>query len=45
MRRAFKDAAEVVSREINSHVEDSLLGIKVSKSFANEEEFEQVDSM
>ena len=26
--------------EINSHVEDSLLGIKVSKSFANEE-FEQ----
>lgn len=39
MRRAFKMQRSGLG-EINSHVEDSLLGIKVSKSFANEE-FEQ----
>lgn len=36
MRRAFK-LQRVGLGEINSHVEDSLLGIKVSKSFANED--------
>lgn len=39
MRRAFKLQRSGLG-EINSHVEDSLLGIKVSKSFANED-FEQ----
>lgn len=39
MRRAFKMQRSGLG-EINSHVEDSLLGIKVSKSFANED-FEQ----
>ncbi len=36
MRRAFK-AQRVQVGEINSQVEDSLLGIRVVKSFANEE--------
>lgn len=36
MRDAFKMQRNRLG-EINSHVEDSLLGIKVSKSFANEE--------
>lgn len=36
MRNAFKLQRSTLG-EINSHVEDSLLGIKVSKSFANEE--------
>lgn len=36
MRNAFKLQRNTLG-EINSHVEDSLLGIKVSKSFANEE--------
>jgi ATP-binding cassette subfamily B protein len=36
MRNAFKLQRSRLG-EINSHVEDSLLGIKVSKSFANEE--------
>lgn len=36
MRRAFKQQRSGLG-EINAHVEDSLLGIKVSKSFANEE--------
>lgn len=35
MRRAFKQQRHGLG-EINAHVEDSLLGIKVSKSFANE---------
>ena len=36
MRRAFKDQRVQVG-EINSQVEDSLLGIRVVKSFANEQ--------
>ena len=36
MRNAFKWQRSELG-EINSHVEDSLLGIRVSKSFANEE--------
>lgn len=36
MRRAFKRQREQIG-EINSQVEDSLLGIRVVKSFANEE--------
>lgn len=36
MRTAFKVQRSELG-EINSHVEDSLLGIQVSKSFANEE--------
>jgi len=36
MRRAFKWQRSELG-EINSHVEDSLLGIRVSKSFANED--------
>lgn len=40
MRNAFKWQRSELG-EINSHVEDSLLGIRVSKSFANEEIEEQ----
>ena len=36
LRRAFKWQRSELG-EINSHVEDSLLGIRVSKSFANED--------
>ncbi len=36
MRKAFKWQRRELG-EINSHVEDSLLGIRVSKSFANED--------
>ena len=36
MRKAFKWQRSQLG-EINSHVEDSLLGIRVSKSFANED--------
>ena len=36
MRNAFKTQRSELG-EINSHVEDSLLGIRVSKSFANED--------
>ena len=47
MRSAFKWQRSELG-EINSHVEDSLLGIRVSKSFANEdieeERFEQGNS-
>ena len=40
MRNAFKWQRSELG-EINSHVEDSLLGIRVSKSFANEDVEEQ----
>lgn len=44
MRRAFKDSRHQIG-ELNSQVEDSLLGVRVVKSFANEnieeEKFEQ----
>lgn len=40
LRNAFKWQRSELG-EINSHVEDSLLGIRVSKSFANEEIEEQ----
>ena len=47
LRRAFKWQRSELG-EINSHVEDSLLGIRVSKSFANEdveeERFEEGNS-
>ena len=36
MRRAFKDS-RVQLGELNAQVEDSLLGVRVVKSFANEE--------
>lgn len=40
LRNAFKRQRSELG-EINSHVEDSLLGIRVSKSFANEDVEEQ----
>ncbi|WP_343253190.1 ABC transporter ATP-binding protein [Ligaoa zhengdingensis] len=36
MRRAFKDSRHQIG-ELNAQVEDSLLGVRVVKSFANEE--------
>lgn len=36
MRKAFKDSRHQIG-ELNSQVEDSLLGVRVVKSFANEE--------
>ncbi len=40
MRRAFKDSRVQIS-ELNADIEDSLLGIRVVKSFANEQREEE----